>query len=199
MLSSTLVKGASRTSKQEYEELLARRRHLLANLSNARFIIANAELDQLDDLKEQLAVVQKQLRSLRRKTSASWKAHLEQQLEDFWAVHFGWSPGPFTNKSAGCAIIFKSAKFKKNPGALGRGGLVRLKAHHYDIVVAEKEVTDRDCGPRCSQCGGDLPCRCMMLHSLLSGGGEYPCILVQSSPEWEVPATPDHQKDSAGQ
>ena len=40
----------------------------------------------------------------------------------------------------------------------------------------EEEDADRDCGPRCSQCGGDLPCMCDRMSG--SGSGGNLCLQV---------------------
>ena len=37
-------------------------------------------------------------------------------------------------------------------------------------VVAEKEAADRESGPRCPRCGGDLPCQCELLRGYGKGG-----------------------------
>ena len=62
--------------------------------------------------------------------------------DQYWAAHFGWSRAPYSNRSAGCSIIFRTSKFKPNdvvhtvvpPASLaGRGGSVRIKNKLYDF------------------------------------------------------------------
>ena len=34
------------------------------------------------------------------------------RLGAYWAISFGWKRGPFVNKAAGCAVLFRAAKSK---------------------------------------------------------------------------------------
>ena len=65
--------------------------------------------------------------------------------EDYWAIAFGWHRGPYTNASAGCAIILKYRLFAPQhvvqvgyPPAevAGRGGFVRLKNCRGDFTLS---------------------------------------------------------------
>ena len=60
-----------------------------------------------------------------------------------WIVHFPWSRGPFTNRSAGCAILFDAKLCKPRnivqvwtgpQGALGRAGAVRIMTARSDYT-----------------------------------------------------------------
>ena len=63
--------------------------------------------------------------------------------EDYWVLHCGYGSGPFTNKSAGCSIIFKKKIFPRSciqqlcfpPKELqGRGICIRCKKKCLDTT-----------------------------------------------------------------
>lgn len=64
--------------------------------------------------------------------------------QDHWAIHVGYGSGPFTNKHAGCSIMFKNRTFPRNgiqsmafpPKELqGRAFTVRFKQRAKDISL----------------------------------------------------------------
>ena len=82
-------------------------------------------------------------------TGTRWRSPRDQsyhlvKLHKHWAISFGWKPGPFTNSSAGCAIIlgkrFKPwhvAEVRAPPAGLqGRAGAIRLRSTGFDLTVA---------------------------------------------------------------
>eukprot|EP00974_Lingulodinium_polyedra_P078369 7587931-Lingulodinium_polyedra.AAC.1 len=65
-------------------------------------------------------------------------------LGKYWALIFGWRPGPWTNRSAGVGVFFDSAFFRPcdvcrvlvPPSSMaGRGGLVRVCTRKADITL----------------------------------------------------------------
>ena len=62
--------------------------------------------------------------------------HTGKLRRGYWALHFGWRRGPFTNASAGCTMIF-SRRIKRHDLAAiaGRGGMVRLRSGRFDWTV----------------------------------------------------------------
>ena len=82
--------------------------------------------------------------------------HTIVRLGSYWALSFGWQRSPYTNKAAGCAIVFRSSKFAwkdtvtiRTPSAevLGRAGAVRIKNKVYDvnaIVQYSPPISGRD-------------------------------------------------------
>ena len=72
------------------------------------------------------------LKASRDSNHAAW--HISDK---FWCVSFGWQRAPFSNASAGCAIILRSKRFLPQhvtrifvpPAELrGRGGAIRIKS-----------------------------------------------------------------------
>ena len=71
--------------------------------------------------------------------------HFWKNLDDnYWIVHFGWWPGSFTNKAAGCAIILNKRIFNNRDVArvafpddclAGRGGMIRLVSPNFDVTA----------------------------------------------------------------
>ena len=69
--------------------------------------------------------------------------HIIERLDKGFAIHFGWAKGKWTNKHAGCTIIFgpkystdQIIKVEAAPAPIrGRGGAVRLRAWDKDLFI----------------------------------------------------------------
>ena len=83
--------------------------------------------------------------------SPSGIRHHKHALGDkFWVLHFGWSQGKLTNKTAGFSIIFRSVFFPQSSvirvieapvDIAGRGGMVRSRSKRLDITFVAAYVT----------------------------------------------------------
>ena len=106
---------------------------------------------------------------------------------DFWAVHFGLDRAPYGNKSAGCCMVLRSAKFSHKDVAKvfapdkamqGRGGAIRLKSRSFDVTPvvlhsppvsgnkgqkAALEKTARLSNEWAQHVASSLPCRTLCL------------------------------------
>ncbi|MDA8582610.1 hypothetical protein N9L68_00225 [bacterium] len=112
-----------------------------------------------------------------------------QQTDHHLFLHFGWTQGAMTNKSAGCSIGFKKTRFSManikqidvpDTKLQGRGGAVRMKGSNYDFRAIVTYFPPRARGRKetmymntCNALGewtmkvlGETPTRCTPLWSM---------------------------------